>query len=101
MRALFFLLLILALAVPAAAGECTFSHRHPVTAEGRELRVFVNECGQRYEVGYRLDGATLLFPSGGRHTVTNLPQDEAQVLLRKTYGLQGQGDALVRTKWTR
>lgn len=51
-----------------------------------------------YEVGYRFEGKTLHFPRGGKHTLPNSSEAEAQEVLRETYGLKGEGDALVRTK---
>ena len=60
---------------------------------------FVDDCGNSYQVGYRIEGATLHTPGGGRHEITDRPAAEAEELLRETYGLVGERNALARTKW--
>lgn len=61
--------------------------------------IFADACGERYEVGYRLDANTLQIPFGGSHTITNATEAEAEAILREAYGLVGDRDRLVRTKW--
>jgi hypothetical protein len=60
---------------------------------------FVDDCGNEYQVGYRIEGATLHTPGGGKHEITDRPTAEAEELLRETYGLVGERNALARTKW--
>jgi hypothetical protein len=86
-------------AAEAASEDCGFPQRQPVQVEGRTQTLFVNACGQRYEAGYRLEGNTLHFPRGGTHTLPDLTEAEAEQTLRRTYGLVGEREALVRTAW--
>lgn len=90
----------LLLAVRAApAADCSFPHREPLPTAGGLQVFFLDTCGRPYEVGYRLDGNTLHFPGGGSHRIENVSQDEAERLLREAYGLVGERDALIRTRW--
>lgn len=96
--ALPFVLLALT-AWPAAAQDCTYPDLAPVTLEnGTTQYRFTDSCGQAYEVGYRFEGNTLHFPRGGEHTLPELTEAEAKKILRDTYGLVGEPDALIRTK---
>ena len=92
---------LLALATgPAAAQaqDCTYPEVAPISKQGTTQYRFINSCGHAYEVGYRLEGKTLHFPRGGSHTLTRGTEAEAEKLLRETYGLVGERDALIRTK---
>lgn len=60
---------------------------------------FVDACGNNYQVGYRIEGTALHTPDGGKHEITDRSAKEAEELLRETYGLVGERDALARTKW--
>ncbi|MBK1664071.1 hypothetical protein CKO38_05010 [Rhodospirillum rubrum] len=84
--------------LPAAAAECSFPDRPPAAAMAGQTR-FVNDCGQPYEIGYRLEGTTLSFPGGGSHTINDASPEAAERLLREAYGLIGEPDHLIRTKW--
>ena len=90
--------LLALIAGPAAAQDCTYPERAPISKEGTTQYRFIDSCGQAYEVGYRLEGTTLHFPRGGSHTLTRETEAEAEKLLRETYGLVGERDALIRTK---
>lgn len=91
----------MAAAAPAAtaAQDCSFPNRQPAQADGRTQTMFVNDCGQVYEVGYRLEGNALHFPDGAVHAIKDADRETAETLLREAYGLVGERDALVRTKW--
>lgn len=86
-------------AAPAWAQDCTYPQREPVQREGRAEYRFTDSCGNPYEVGYRLEGRTLHFPRGGQHSLTRSSDPEAETLLRDAYGLVGERDSLIRTKW--
>ena len=60
---------------------------------------FVDAQGNSYQVGFRLEGTTLHFPGGGQHALEDTAPEAAEALLRETYGLVGERDALVRTTW--
>jgi hypothetical protein len=60
---------------------------------------FVDPQGNTYQVGYWLEGSTLHFPGEGLHEMTDAAPETAQAIFRETYGLVGDRDALVRTKW--
>lgn len=99
-RSLQSLMLVAALLLvsTSVAGACTYAITKPLIAEGETHYIFRGPCGL-YEVGYRLEGTTLHFPRGGEHTITNLTDEEAQQILRDTYGLVGSdNDALIRTE---
>ena len=64
-----------------------------------ERTKFVDAQGNSYQVGFRLEGTTLHFPGGGQHALADTSPEVAEELLRETYGLVGERDALVRTKW--
>jgi hypothetical protein len=83
----------------ATAAECSFPHREPQPIAGGLQVFFLDSCGRPYEVGYRLEGNTLYFPGGGTHRIEHASQDEAERLLREAYGLVGERDALIRTRW--
>ena len=59
--------------------------------------IFQDACGL-YQVGYRLDGTTLHFPSGATHGLQNATAEQAEQTLRDAYGLTGPRDRLIRTK---
>lgn len=61
--------------------------------------IFEDSCGEPYQVGYRLEGNTLHFPSGGMHEVAEEDEAGAEALLREAYGLEGEREALQRTKF--
>lgn len=61
--------LIAALSGPLAATECDYPQKTAVESNGHTRTIFINACNQRYEVGYRLDGNTLIFPTDGRHEI--------------------------------
>lgn len=79
--------------------ECTFPQREPIQNSGGLLTLFMNPCGVKYEAGYRLEGNTLHFPFGGSHALRDATQEEAEAALREAYGLVGEREKLVRTKW--
>lgn len=83
----------------AAAADCEFAQREPIRNPGGLLTLFMDPCGVRYEAGYRLEGNTLHFPLGGAHTISQASEAQAEAVLRETYGLVGERDALVRTRW--
>ena len=85
-------------AAPGVAKECTFEERQPVEKDGRAEYRFVDSCGEVYEVGYRIEGNTLHFPRGGQHTLPDITATAAEQILRETYGLVGEPDALIRTE---
>lgn len=60
---------------------------------------FVDAQGNAYQVGYHLEGSTLHFPGEGLHEMKDAAPDTAEEIFRETYGLVGDKDALVRTKW--
>ncbi|WP_099864752.1 hypothetical protein [Pararhizobium haloflavum] len=96
------LLIVIALALfasPAIADECTFPERAPIETGETTQYQFHDSCGEPYEVGYRLDNTTLHFPRGGRHELPEAGPDKAETIFRETYGLIGDTDALIRTKW--
>lgn len=84
---------------PAQAGECSFPSVADIDLREGASTMHENECGEPYEVGYRLEGNTLHFPRGGSHTIRNRDEEAAEALLRETYGLIGDRDALIRTRW--
>ncbi len=84
--------------VTPAALAAPFEHTNPVEIDGQMQFRFTDEDRQPYEVGYRLDGNTLHFPRGGKHTLPQVTEAEAERILRETYGLVGERDELVRTK---
>jgi hypothetical protein len=83
----------------SALAECAFPIRSPVETDIGVRTMFVNECGQWYQVGYRIEGDTLVFPTGGRHQIKDTAPGRAEAALREAYGLIGNTDALVRTRW--
>jgi hypothetical protein len=88
-------------AYPAVAQDCTYPELAPVQTGGQTVYQFTDSCGVAYEVGYRLEGNTLHFPGRGTHTHT-LPvgsEADAEKVLRETYGLVGERESLIRTKW--
>lgn len=93
-------LLVLALgASSASAKECSFPRNEPVQQSGKTEYLFLDTCGRPYEVGYRLDGNTLLFPRGGKHALPKADDASAEKVLRDAYGLVGERDKLIRTKF--
>lgn len=83
---------------PLLATECSFPRMEPLErSDGTEYR-FVDSCGKLYEVGYRMEGNTLYFPKGGKHTLPEANAEEAERVLRETYGLVGERERLIRTK---
>lgn len=82
----------------ANAQECTYPTRVPQKENGVMQYRFIDSCGNPYELGYRLEGVTLHFPRGGHHQLPELSEGEAEALLRDTYGLVGERDALIRTR---
>ena len=64
---------------------------------GRAI-LFENECGGRYETGYRLVDTRLLMPNGGVHALAGDDTASAQAALRQAYGLVGEGSDVVRTE---
>jgi hypothetical protein len=94
------LLALLCLAAsPALAQDCTYPQREAVQKDGKPEYRFTDSCGQPYEVGYRLEGKTLHFPGGGTHTLPEGSEADAERVFRETYGLVGQRESLIRTKW--
>jgi hypothetical protein len=83
---------------PAFAPDCTYPQREPIQKGERTEYRFTDSCGEAYEVGYRLEGNTLHFPRGGRHTLPKGTEADAEKVLRETYGLVGERGALIRTK---
>ena len=62
--------------------------------------IFTTPGGQRYQVGYFMEGNTLRFPGNGKHQLVNASPEEAVAMLKETYGLVGDPSGpLVRTKW--
>jgi len=93
-------LLIVALgASTASAKECTFPQSEPVQQSGKIEYLFLDTCGKPYEVGYRLDGSTLYFPKGGKHSLPKADNASAEQVLRDVYGLVGEREKLIRTKF--
>lgn len=82
----------------ATAQDCTYPELAPVTKDGTTQYRFIDSCGRAYELGYRLEGKTLHFPRGGTHTLSEATVADAEKVLRETYGLVGERDALIRTK---
>ena len=98
-RSPYIVALLLAVApTPALVQECQFPQRTPVEQDGRTQFLFTDTCGRPYEIGYRLDGNTLHFPHGGMHRLPKASSEEAERILRETYGLKGERSALIRTK---
>lgn len=64
-----------------------------------ERTKFVDAQGNSYQVGFRIEGKTLYFPGGEEHALEVASTETAEKLLRETFGLVGERDALVRTKW--
>lgn len=94
------LLLIAALgASTATAEECSFPQKEPVQQSGKTEYLFLDTCGKPYEVGYRLDGSTLHFPKGGKHALPKADNASAEQVLREAYGLVGEREKLIRTKF--
>ena len=90
------LLTVTAMSTASAGLACTYEPNTTSNNEGRT--VFLGDCGF-YETGYRLEGNVLHFPNGGTHALTNASEQEAQAILRQTYGLvEAKDGALVRTK---
>lgn len=83
---------------PVASQECQFHSLQPVEHSGQQQFHFVDSCGKVYEVGYRIEGNTLYFPRGGQHALSDVTAVVAEQILRKTYGLVGERDALIRTE---
>lgn len=98
MKRLFAIMALAFTAGTAAAKECTFHSLQPVHHSGKVQYRFVDSCAEVYEVGYRIEGNTLHFPRGGQHTLPNITSTAAEQILRETYGLVGEPDALIRTK---
>ncbi len=92
------LALLALVATSAAAKDCTYPQLTPVMKEDATQYRFINSCGHAYEVGYRLEGKTLHFPRGGTHTLSQTTEADAEKVLRETYGLIGERNALIRTK---
>lgn len=92
-----FVLLVLT-ASSAAAQDCTYPELAPVKKGDTTQYRFTDSCGQAYEVGYRLEGKTLHFPRGGKHTLPQETKAGAEKVLRETYGLIGERNTLIRTK---
>ncbi len=92
-----FALLVL-VATSATAQDCTYPQLTPVMKEDTTQYRFINSCGHAYEVGYRLEGKTLHLPRGGTHTLSQETEADAEKVLRETYGLIGERNALIRTK---
>lgn len=83
----------------APSDGCGYPNRTPIVHDTGIQTMFVNTCGERYEAGYRLEGNTLRFPRGGAHTLPEATPAQAEAVLRDAYGLVGERDALVRTRW--
>lgn len=98
MKRLFAIMALAFVAGPAVATECAFHSLQPVHHSGKVQYRFVDSCAQVYEVGYRLEGNTLHFPRGGQHTIPDVTAVAAEQILRETYGLVGEAEALIRTK---
>lgn len=102
-RSLFLAASIIAVSTVPSAGQenCVIPapENAAVSVGGRTGTLFENACGQRYETGYRLLGNTLLFPGGGSHELLEASISEAETVLRETYGLTGERNHLIRTKW--
>jgi hypothetical protein len=99
MKLSIFVALLAFAAWPAAAQDCTYPTLAPVKNGERTQYQFSDSCGEAYEVGYRLEGNTLHFPRGGKHTLPKGTEADAEKVLRETYGLIGSRDSLIRTKW--
>ncbi|MDY8108866.1 hypothetical protein U0C82_06870 [Fulvimarina sp. 2208YS6-2-32] len=84
---------------PATAQICIYPALTPIQTGKQILYQFTDSCGQAYEVGYRLEGNTLHFPSGGQHTLPERSDEDAERVLREAYGLIGKPESLIRTKW--
>ena len=98
MKFRFALPLLVVTASPAFAQDCSYPERAPVQKDGEVQYRFTDSCGQPYEVGYRLEGKTLHFPRGGKHALPKASEEEAERVLRETYGLNGERGNLIRTK---
>ncbi len=98
MKRLFATMAMVFAAGPAATQVCNFHSVEPVHHSGKVQYRFVDSCGAVYEVGYRLEGNTLHFPRGGQHALPEVTASVAEQVLRETYGLVGETDALIRTK---
>jgi hypothetical protein len=98
MKVLYVFALLSLAASPALAQDCTYLEQAPVQQDGRLQFRFTDSCGQPYEVGYRLEGNTLHFPRGGKHTLPKGNEAEAEKVLRETFGLIGERDQMIRTK---
>jgi len=86
-------------ASPALAEDCTYPQREPVERDGQTQYRFTDSCGDAYEVGYRLEGNTLYMPGDAEHSLPEETEAAAETLLREAYGLVGERDSLIRTKW--
>jgi hypothetical protein len=98
MKSLLTAIFLLAFGHPILAQECTFAQSQPVKNDGKST-AHIDPCGNLYETGYRLEGNELRFPGGGLHRLPDGNQEEAERILRETYGLQGERDKLIRTIW--
>lgn len=98
MKATLALVLLAFTAAPTLSQDCTFPQLTPVEQTDQVQYRFTDSCGEPYEVGYRLEGNTLYFPRGGQHSLPQSSEQEAERVLRETYGLVGERDALIRTK---
>lgn len=98
MRHVLAIVVLAASASPALSQDCTYPQREPAEQNGQTQYRFTDTCGQPYEVGYRFEGKTLHFPRGGQHTLPESTEAEAESILRETYGLVGERNALIRTK---
>ncbi len=67
--------------------------------DAMQRTIFTDACGAAYQVGYRLEGNTLVMPGGGTHEIRQASAQDAERLLREAYGLVGERDHLDRTKW--
>jgi len=80
----------------SASLACTYEPIVPTEDDGRT--VFLGSCGF-YETGYRLQGNKLYFPNGGVHIISEASDQEAQAILKDTYGLVEMEDGMyIRTK---
>jgi hypothetical protein len=84
--------------IPKSVHVRQFAQSQPVKNDGKTT-AHIDSCGNLYETGYRLEGNELRFPGGGLHRLPDGNQEEAERILRETYGLQGERDKLIRTKW--
>ena len=80
-------------AIPAPESQVKLIHK---TGAGA---LYENACGQRYETGYLLKGVGLYLAGGGYHSLDGVTPENAQKMLRKTYGLVGKAPNVIRTKW--